>query len=116
MGYQEFRTISRPTVKQVQLATCAHYGIRLSDMLSDSREWRIVTPRHVAIVLAHQMTMRTSNLIGREFKRHHSIIFHALDKIERNLPAYADDIAAIKGALGEDAERMMVVAMREARA
>lgn len=67
------------------IAVCAHaFDVSVIDIISDRRQPCIVFPRHVAMYLAKQMTLKSYPEIGRRFGgRDHTTAYHAVRKIER---------------------------------
>ena len=113
-------TGQRVSIRQIQHATCAVFKIGRQDMLSKSRMKHLVEPRHIAIFLAREVSERSWMILGREFNREHTSPIYAYRRIKDRVDAgdnrTLDSLAAIKAALGEDAERRKVAAMREAGA
>ncbi len=70
------------SVYEIQLATAAYYGLRLSDLKSTRRERKIARPRQLAMYLAKQMTALSLPDIGGQFDRDHTTIIHAVRTIE----------------------------------
>ena len=70
------------TIRKIQDAVCTFYGVRRLDMVSQRRTEKVVRPRHIAMYLAREMTVRSFPEIGRAFGgRDHTTIMHAVDKI-----------------------------------
>lgn len=70
-------------VRTVQDAVCEHYKIGLIDLISERRAKTLVLPRHVAMYLAKNLTMRSLPEIGRLFGgRDHTTVLHAVRKID----------------------------------
>ena len=111
--------MSKVSVRQIQRATCRHFGIQMVDMLAQSKFQVHAEPRQIAMYLSRKIALRPWLFIAREFKRDHSTIIHAFRKIETRADAGCErtleHLAAIKTALDEDAERRRVAAMREAQ-
>ncbi len=76
---------SPPYVDAIQRAVCAHYGVRMIDLLSDHREQRLVMARHLAIYLCRHLTYNSLLVLGRLFRRDHSTILHAITHINHQL-------------------------------
>lgn len=74
---------SHPSVRDIQLAVCKHYDVKLIDMMSLRRTADIVKPRQVAMFLAKTLTLKSLPDIGRRFGgRDHTTALHAVRKIE----------------------------------
>ena len=66
------------SVADIQLATCAHFGISLQDMISTGRASRVAWPRAVAMYLSRELTQESLPAIGRRFGgRDHTTVLHA---------------------------------------
>jgi chromosomal replication initiation ATPase DnaA len=73
-----------PSILQIQKAVCAHYGVKLADVLSSRRTASIVRPRQVAYYLCKEMTPHSLPQIGRRFGgRDHTTALSGIRKIER---------------------------------
>jgi chromosomal replication initiator protein len=66
------------TVSEIQLATCAHFGLSSEELLSQARTARITWPRQVAMYLARELTGESLPAIARQFGgRDHTTVLHA---------------------------------------
>jgi hypothetical protein len=96
---------SHPSVRDIQLAVCKHYDVKLLDMMSLRRTADIVKPRQVAMYLAKTMTLRSLPDIGRRFGgRDHTTALHAVRKIESLVELDGDiarDVATITANIKE---------------
>jgi hypothetical protein len=91
-----------PQIRDIQIACCLHFKIKLEGMLSDCQRDNFVRPRQVAMFLARELTGKSSLLIGRAFFRDHATILWGIRKIARLVAAdeeLARDIETIKTAL-----------------
>lgn len=90
-----------PSVKDIQLAVCEVYGVTLNDMLSARRTEHVVTPRHVSMYLARELTPLSLPTIGKATGgRDHTVPHYAHRKIARLLKAdqeLAEKVALIRG-------------------
>lgn len=90
------------TVRAIQDATCAHYGLSHQDLVSDKRARRYARPRQVAMYLARNLTSRSLPVVGRCFgDRDHSTVIHAervIDSLRREDPEIAAAIVCITSA------------------
>lgn len=69
-------------VGTIQKLVAAQFNIRLSDLLSSSRERKIVQPRQIAMFLTRETLGLSLEEIARSFgKRDHTTIINAIDKI-----------------------------------
>ena len=62
-----------------------HYQVEAAELISRSRTARLNEARVVGIYLAHQLTPRTLEEIGRAFGRSHSSAIYACHKMEQQL-------------------------------
>jgi hypothetical protein len=92
-------------VRDIQLAVCKHYDVKLLDMLSKRRTADIVKPRQIAMYLAKTMTLKSLPDIGRRFGgRDHTTALHAIRKMEGLIELDGDiarDIATITDKIKE---------------
>jgi chromosomal replication initiator protein len=66
------------SVKEIQAATCQHFGLSTEELLSTARTARIAWPRQVAMYLARELTGESLPAIGRHFGgRDHTTVLHA---------------------------------------
>jgi chromosomal replication initiator protein len=85
------------TVEEIQRKVCAHYNLRMTDMLSARRSRGIARPRQVAMYLSKQLTTKSMPEIGRRFGgRDHTTVLHAVKQIEK--------LKAADSQLAEDVE------------
>lgn len=96
---------SHPSVRDIQLAVCKHFDVKLLDMMSKRRTADIVKPRQVAMYLAKTMTLKSLPDIGRRFGgRDHTTALHAIRKIDGLVELDGDiarDIATITAKIKE---------------
>jgi chromosomal replication initiation ATPase DnaA len=71
------------TIKEIQTAVAAHYGVTVSHIISHRRTFDIIIPRHMAMYLAWKLTPHTLPVIGKSFDRDHTCILASARKIER---------------------------------
>ncbi len=108
--------MSALTIAAIQARVADRYGIGLSEMFSDSKAWKTVRPRQVAMYLAKQMTPCSLPVIGRAFGgRDHTTVMHAVRRVEELMAGDAAFAAAV-GALRDqtDEHRVQRPAAREA--
>ncbi len=71
------------------------YGVPQEDILGNSRDFRIAFARHMAMYLTRELSGEPLSNIGRYFKRNHSSVIHAVQRIQKlraHNPAIARDI------------------------
>lgn len=69
----------------IQCLVARHYGISPAQLLGRCRRVEFARPRFVAIYLCHKHARATLTTLGSHFKRHHTAIVHALQRIESDL-------------------------------
>lgn len=75
------------------------YGLKPEELLSRSRQKRVVKARNLAIYLCRQYLQKSLPELGRAFRRSHSTVLHALEGVERDrktLPALAQELAYLE--------------------
>jgi len=71
------------TIEQIQKTVAAYYKIRVADLLSVKRDRKITLPRHVAMMIAKELTNHSLPSIGDAFGgRDHTTVLHACKKIK----------------------------------
>jgi chromosomal replication initiator protein len=89
-----------PEIPQIATAVAKHYGLKLSELRSSSRQRAVVNARAVAIYLARQITPASLEQIGRYFGgRDHTTMMHSCRKIEdlyRDDPAFHQEIELLE--------------------
>lgn len=88
-----------PTIEQVISAVAKEYGYSNAQLIGLKRYVELVRPRHIAIWLAYEYTDSALVTIGRRFKRDHSTITYAIQKVEddEGMRLEAGVIATAKG-------------------
>ena len=77
---------SKASVHAIALATARHFGSKLSDLRSPSRQRSVVAARDMAVYLARNMVKCSFDEIGRYFGgRDHATMMHSWHKIEHLL-------------------------------
>jgi hypothetical protein len=83
---------------QIQKAVARHYFVSMSDLLSSRKPSRIAGPRQVAMYLCKKLTSRSLPEIGRSFRKDHTTVLHAINKITERLKTeenLADDVNSL---------------------
>ena len=66
------------TIEQIQKTVASYYKIRVADLLSAKRDRKITLPRHVAMMIAKELTNHSLPSIGDGFGgRDHTTVLHA---------------------------------------
>ncbi len=72
------RSSERPSIADIQAATCKCFGLSPDELLSSSRTRRLAGPRQLAMYLSRELTGQSLPEIGRRFGgRDHSTVLHA---------------------------------------
>lgn len=75
----DFAMPPRLTVKGIQQAVAAHYGLPVSYMTSEHKTWDISHPRQVAMFLSRELLGKSYPNIGNLFGgRDHTTVLHAV--------------------------------------
>ncbi|MGL4563455.1 MAG: chromosomal replication initiator protein DnaA [Brevinema sp.] len=74
------------SINEIQKAVAHYFGIKLSDIKSDSKLNAFARPRHIAMFIASKHTNFTSTEIGSVFGKAHSTVIRSYRKIEEKLP------------------------------
>jgi len=91
MGLNDELPLRRPRMIEIQRATAHDFNVSVNELLSGQRLRKVVLPRHVAMYLAKELTLKSYAGIGRAFAdRDHSSVVHAVKGIERRLDRDAD--------------------------
>lgn len=75
--------MSEPTISAIQQTVAAEFDVPVRLLVSDRRARPVARARQVAMFLAVRLTSRSVPMIGREFKRDHSTVMHAVETIEQ---------------------------------
>ncbi len=99
----ERRSRLRPSLRTITRAAAKHYGLRVADLASPSRQRNVVQARAVAIYLARELTESSLEQLGRHFGgRDHTTVLHSFRAIEgrmRTDPATRRAVADIRKVL-----------------
>ncbi len=88
--YPDLRPKAR-TVRDIQEATCAAFGVSMDQLLSSSRAEAVAWPRSVAMYLARELTGDSLPAIGTAFGgRSHTTVLHAWRRTGARIKADAD--------------------------
>lgn len=71
------------TVEAIKKLISKEYQVTLKELVSKSRQQRIVKPRQIAMYLARTHTDSPLQAIGRSFNRYHATVLHAVGTIEK---------------------------------
>jgi chromosomal replication initiation ATPase DnaA len=102
------RTVAEPaypTIRDIQDAVCAAFGVTRLDLLSHRRQAHLAGARQVAMWLARWHTPFSYPEIGRRFdKRDHTTIIHGVSRVAQRMaddPAFAGRVRALARSLDD---------------
>lgn len=96
MGLPELLPSSILFVNYVQRYIASHYGFSRETLVGRSRAHSVTHARHVAMYIVETLTRRSRADIGLRFNRDASSVFHATDKIRKQL----EHDAQLRGEVG----------------
>lgn len=110
--------MTRPLIADIQDAAAAYYGLSRADLKSDQRNRRVVDARHLAMLLARQMTGHSLATIGNAFGgRHHGTVLYGIERAEEAVRrtigvevAYRSILASVAAAVADRAAEAGVAA------
>ncbi|MDR0960775.1 MAG: chromosomal replication initiator protein DnaA [Propionibacteriaceae bacterium] len=70
------------TVTDIMDETAKHFDVTREDLISPNRTQAIALPRQIAMYLSRELTDLSLPKIGAEFKRDHTTVMHAYNKIK----------------------------------
>jgi chromosomal replication initiation ATPase DnaA len=73
------------SMERINYEVCEFYGIDLTDLMAEGRHVDVVLPRQVAMYLCLKLAVprKSTNQIGREFRRDHTTVMNAERKLEK---------------------------------
>ena len=81
---------------------CEYYGLSRDKMMGTSRKKDVLLPRQVSMYFCRNLLSMSLPAIGKLFKKDHSTVSNAIDKIEEGMrqdPLLQSDIANIRRAI-----------------
>ena len=75
----------RITIDSIKKLICDEFSISEREIISASRQQRIVKPRQIAIFLSRKYTDQPIKSIGSSFNRYHATAIYAINAIEKEL-------------------------------
>jgi len=85
------------SIESIQRTVASHFGVTLSDILSERRNRGIAEPRMIAMYLCRELTQSSSNEVGSAFGRNHATVLHA----EKKVPLLCDANEGIRRAISQ---------------
>ena len=75
----------RITIDAIKKLICAEFSLSEKEIISASRQQRIVKPRQIAIYLSRKYTDQPVKTIGSSFNRYHATAIYAINAVEKEL-------------------------------
>ena len=69
-------------IDDIVRTVASYYGVECKDVVSKSKSKMPTRSRHVAMYLARTLTQHSLPEIGRSFSRDHTVVLHAVRRIE----------------------------------
>ena len=90
---------SLPTarIKAIQITVAKAYGVSVDELLSERRQKYLAEARHIAMWLARKHTPRSFPQIGGAFRRDHTSVISAINKISAKLERERDFCIVLQG-------------------
>jgi chromosomal replication initiator protein len=89
-----------PSIGEIKVAACKHFGLTSEELLSPSRTARVAWPRQVAMYLARELTSESLPAIGRQFGgRDHTTVLHAYRRTASRITEDSSSRAAVDSLL-----------------
>lgn len=86
-----YRDISKfPLIDDIIYAVADYYRVERVHIVSDLRSVQIILPRHMAMYLARELTPFSLLKIGRKFRKDHTAVHYACNKIELMRASHPD--------------------------
>jgi len=94
--------LSRPSIRKVIYVVAGSFNISSNDILSNRRNRTLSFPRQVAMYISKSTTLHSFPEIGRQFKKDHTTVLHAVKKITAMMAsdeAFRAKVEAIEAAI-----------------
>jgi chromosomal replication initiator protein len=75
----------RITIESIKKLICDEFSLSEKEIISASRQQRIVKPRQIAIYLSRKYTDQPIKSIGSSFNRYHATAIYAINAVEKEL-------------------------------
>ena len=75
----------RITIESIKKLICDEFSLSEKEIISASRQQRIVRPRQIAIYLSRKYTDQPIKSIGSSFNRYHATAIYAINAVEKEL-------------------------------
>lgn len=94
----------RPSIREIQEASCRHFGVPQRYMEYAGRSTKAFIPRAIAIYLSRILTLHSYPAIGKHFGgRDHTTVMHSFQRVEKLIAedqSIARDVEALTCELG----------------
>ncbi|MCL5038183.1 MAG: chromosomal replication initiator protein DnaA [Chloroflexi bacterium] len=74
-----------PTVEKIIEKVASYFDIKTEEIMSDRRDRRFAYPRQIAMFLSREITNLSYPDLAKKFRRDHTTVLHAYEKISTNL-------------------------------
>lgn len=94
--------VAAPTLACVVGAVALQFGMSREVLVGDGQGRREASARQAAMLLARELTQRSTTVIGRALNRHHSTVLHGIEQARitaRYEPDFARRLDAARAAL-----------------
>lgn len=92
-------------IVEIQTQVAEYYHLKLVDMQSRDRKWRVSRPRQIAMYLCRELTNRSYSEIAQAFgKGDHTTVIHGVREVGTRIQqdtTVAEAVAAIRRRLNE---------------
>jgi len=105
-NHSELAELRRPAIRKIIYVVAESFNLSANDILSHRRIQSLTLPRQIAMYLSKSMTFHSLPEIGRQFRRDHSTIHHAVKKIAAMMAAdeaFRAKVEAIEAAVKGEA-------------
>lgn len=87
-----------PTIDKIQKTVAAFYGVKISDLTSQSRARTIARPRQIAMYLSKILTTNSLPVIGKEFGgKNHATVIHSVKLVQELMESNQQILQEVKG-------------------
>ena len=82
----EIQETEELSIEKIQKEVANYFGVKLSEMLGNSRRKKVLMARQIAMYLARYLTDKSLNEISKAFKKKdHTTVLNAIEKVEKNM-------------------------------
>jgi len=88
-------------LKKIQETVAQHYGVRVVEILSSTRDAKVAEARQVAMYVARKYTTKSLPEIAYAFGKRHATVIHAVKAIEKRIANEVNLKEVIEGLCGQ---------------